>query len=84
MEDVYLFTSVKMNRHYNAYTTNGENYFWEGNMIQQKDRVQILLSKIPEDVAVTASVQFSRTEAREIDTVPEGNRVPYVGIMQFI
>ena len=70
VEDVYLLTSVEMNRHYNAYVTNGEKmFFWEVNMIQQKDRVQILLSKIPEDVAVTASVQFSRTEAREIDTV---------------
>ena len=46
-------------------------------MIQQKDRVQILLSKITEDVAVTESVQFLSTEAREIDTAPEGNIVPY-------
>ena len=35
--------------------------------------MQILLSNIPEDAAVTASVQVSSAEARTIDTVLEGN-----------
>jgi hypothetical protein len=53
---------------------NEENMLdWEGNMVQRRDRVQILLSNIPEGDAMTASVQVSSTEARTIDTVLEGN-----------
>jgi hypothetical protein len=73
-EDVYLLTPSRMDPHCDAYATNEENMLdWEGNMIQRKDRVQILLSDIPEDAVVTASVQVSSTEARAIDTVLEAN-----------
>ena len=74
VEDVYLLTPSTMNPHCNAYATNEEAMLdWEGNMVQRRDRVQILLSNIPEDAAVTASVQISSAEARTIDTVLEGN-----------
>jgi hypothetical protein len=77
-EDVYLLTPSRMNPHCNAYATNEEYMLnWEGNMIQRKDRAQILLSEIQEDVAMTASVQVSSTEARAIDTVLESNSVTY-------
>ena len=36
-------------------------------MVQRKNRVQILLSDIPEDSAVTASAEISSAEARTID-----------------
>ena len=73
-EDVYLLTPSTMNHHCDAYATNEENMLdWEGNMVQRRFRVQILLSNIPEDVAMTASVQVSSAEARTIDTVLEGN-----------
>ena len=55
----------------------GEHLDWEGNMEQRRDRVQILLSDIPKDVAMTASVQVSSTEARTIDNVLEGNVVSH-------
>jgi hypothetical protein len=73
-EDVYLSTPSTMNPHCDSYVSNEENMLdWEGNMVQKRDRVQILLSDIPEDAAVTASVEISSTEARTIDIVIEGN-----------
>jgi hypothetical protein len=68
-----LLTPNRMNPHCDAYATNEENMLdWVGNMIQQKDITQILLSKIQEDVAMAASVQeVPSTEARAIDTVLE-------------
>jgi hypothetical protein len=73
-EDVYLLTPSKWNPHCDSYATNEENMLdWEGNMVERKDRVQILLSEIQEDVAVAASVQVSSAEARAIDSVFEGS-----------
>ena len=73
-EDVYLLTPSMMNPHCDAHEMNEENMLnWEGNMVQRRDRVQILLSDIPGDAAMTESVQVSSAEARTIDTVLEGN-----------
>ena len=56
-EDVYLLTPSMMNPHCDAYATNEENMLdWEGNMVQRKNRVQILLSDIPEDAAACDSI----------------------------
>jgi hypothetical protein len=75
-EDVYLLTPSTMNPHSDAYATNEENMLdSEGNMVQRKNRVQILLSDIPEDAAVTASVEISSAEARTIDNVIGGTNV---------
>ena len=47
-EDVYLLTPNEMNPHCDTYTKIKENMLdLEGNMIQRKERVQILLSEIP-------------------------------------
>ncbi len=62
-EEVYLMTPTRMNPHCDSHATNEENMLdWEGNMIQRKDRVRILLSDIPEDTAMAASVQVSSIE----------------------
>ena len=77
-EEVYLITPNRMNPHCDAYATNEENMLdWEGNMIQRKDRVQILLSDIPEDVATAASMQVSSAEARAIDNVLDKNGITH-------
>jgi uncharacterized protein YabE (DUF348 family) len=74
-EDVYLLTPSTINPRCIAYATNEENMLdWEGNMVQRRDRVQKLLSDIPEDAAVTASVEISSAEARTIDIVIEGKQ----------
>jgi hypothetical protein len=74
VEDVYLLTPSTMNPHCDAYASNEDSMLdWEGNMVQKRDRVQILLSDIPENAAVTASVEISSAEARTIDIVIEGN-----------
>ena len=35
---------------------------YEGNMIEKKDRIQILLSDVPDDEAMTQDNQISNTE----------------------
>jgi hypothetical protein len=77
-EDVHMLTPSRMNPHCDAHATNEENMLdWEGNMIQQKDKVQILLSDIQEDVALAASAEVSSTEAKAINDVIDGNRAAY-------
>jgi hypothetical protein len=77
-KDVCGLASSRMNPHCNTHATNEENMLdWDSDMTQLKDRVQILLSKIQEDVAVAASVQVLSTEARAIDTVLERNGATY-------
>ena len=58
-----------MNPHSDAHVTNEENMLdWEGNMVTKKDRVQVLLTDIREDVALAASVlQVSSVETNAID-----------------
>jgi hypothetical protein len=71
-EEVYLLTPSKWNPHCDAYATNEENMLdWEGNMIQRKDRTQILLETIPEDIAMAASVYVSSAETKAINIVFE-------------
>jgi hypothetical protein len=77
-EDVCMLTPSRMNPHCDAHATNEENMLdWEGKMMQQKDRVQILLSDVQEDVALAASVQVSSTEAKAIDNVLDGDSATY-------
>jgi hypothetical protein len=77
-EDVHMLAPSRMNPHCDACAKNEENtHDWEGNMLQRKDRVQILLSNIQEDVALAASAQVSSTEAKAIDNVLDGNRAAY-------
>jgi hypothetical protein len=77
-EDVYLLTPSRMNPHCDSYATNEENMLdWEGSMIQRKDRVQILLSDIQEDVAMAASVQVSSAETKAVDNFLEASSATY-------
>ena len=73
-EDIYLITPSQMNPHCDAYATNEENMLdWEGNMVTKKDRVQVMLTDIQEDVALAASVQVSSVETIAIDNVFENH-----------
>jgi hypothetical protein len=78
LENIYLLTPSNMNPHCDSYATNEENMLdWEGKMIQRKDRVQILLSDIQEDVAMAASIQVSSAEAKVIDNFLETSSATY-------
>jgi hypothetical protein len=69
-EDIYLLTTSRWNPHDDSYATNEDNMLdWEGNMIVKKDRRQVLLSDVPEDTALAASVQISSVENCVIDSV---------------
>jgi hypothetical protein len=77
-EDVHVLTPSRMNPHCDARATNEENMLdWVGNMARRKDGVQILLSKIQEDVALAASAQVLSTETRAIATVLDMNDAAY-------
>jgi hypothetical protein len=77
-EDVCIHTPSRMNPHCGSYVTNEENMLdWEGNMTRQKDRVQILLSDVQDNVAMAASVQISSTEAKVVGTVLERHDVTH-------
>ncbi len=57
-EEVYLLTPSKWNPHSDAYATNEENMLdWEGNMVEKRDRSQILLSEVHEDTAFVETGQ---------------------------
>ena len=44
---------------------------WEGNMSENKDRRQIILSNIPQYFSLAASVEISCVKRRVVDTVFE-------------
>lgn len=69
-EEVYMLTPSRWNPHCDSYATNEENMLdWEGNMVEKRDREQIILSEIQEDAVLSASVQVSSIESKTIDTV---------------
>ena len=52
-EEVYLITTSRWNPHYKAYTSNKKiMIYWEGHLIEKKDRQHFLLSEIEEDVTI--------------------------------
>jgi hypothetical protein len=68
-EEVYLLTPSRWDPHQSAYAENEENMLdWEGNMVERRDRKQILLSDIAEDEAMAASVQIGSIEVQAVDT----------------
>jgi hypothetical protein len=76
-EDIYLLTPSRWNPHDDSYATNEENMLdWEGNMVMKKNRVQVLLSEVPEDIAVAASVQISSIKNFAIDSVLQMGQSP--------
>ena len=71
-DDVYLITPERWDPHDEAYAVNEENMLdWEGHMIDRKRRPQVLLSDIPEDDVMAASVTISAAESHEIDRLLE-------------
>jgi hypothetical protein len=71
-EEVYLLTPSRWDPHQSAYAENEENMLdWEGNMVERKDRKQILLSDIEGDEAMAASVQVGSIEVKAIDLLME-------------
>jgi hypothetical protein len=62
-EEVYILTLSKWDPHQSAYADIEESMLnWEGNMVERRDRKQILLSNIEEDEAMAASVLIGAIE----------------------
>jgi hypothetical protein len=69
-EEVYMLTPSRWDPHQSSYATNEENMLdWEGNMIERRERQQLLLSDIEESHAMAALVSIGSTEADNIDLV---------------
>jgi hypothetical protein len=71
-EEIYALTPSRWDPHQTAYASNEDNMLdWEGNIIDKKDRQQLLLSDIQEDTFMAASIQIGSIETKAIDTVME-------------
>jgi hypothetical protein len=68
-DKVYLLTPTNWNPHDDAAYAENESSMldWEGNMIESRHRIKILLSDIQEDTMMAASVQVSAIESNMID-----------------
>jgi hypothetical protein len=68
-EDLFLLTpGGQWNPHSDAYAKNEENMLdWEGNMVEKRDRVQILLSDVEIDSAMASSATISKLETKIIN-----------------
>jgi hypothetical protein len=66
---VYLLTpNGRWNPNDDAYAFNEASMLdWEGNLMDKKDRVEVLLSQVPEDQEMSAAAVISDVEARAID-----------------
>ena len=52
-KEVYLLMPSRWNPNCDAYASNEENMLdWEGNMVEKRDRSQILLANVHEDIAL--------------------------------
>jgi hypothetical protein len=73
-DDVYLLTpNGKWDPNSDVYAENESNMLdWEGNIIDKKDRVQILLDEVHEDKAMAITASISKVEATAIDNNLEG------------
>ena len=68
-EEVYMLTPNQWNPHNEAFAHNEASMIdWEGNMVEPRDRQQILLSEVPvDDWYEASSVQVSNAENERID-----------------
>ena len=67
-EEVYLLTPSHWNPHCDSYAQNKENMLdWEGNMVERKDRMQILIDDLPDGAKTVGSTQISSVESARID-----------------
>ena len=68
IDDVYLLTPSRFDPHDPAYAINESCMLdWEGNIVEARNRQQILLSEIPEDTALSALLQVSQVENEAIN-----------------
>ena len=71
-EEVYLLMLSHWNPHCDSYAQNEENMLdWEGNMVERKDRMQILINDLPDGVKMIGSTQISSVESARIDAIVE-------------
>ena len=69
-EEVYLLTPSHWNPHCDSYTQNEENMLdWEGNMVERKDRMQILIDDLPDGVKTVGLTQTSKVKSARIDAI---------------
>jgi hypothetical protein len=68
-EEVFLLTPEgQWSPHSDAYARNEESMLdWEGNMVEKRDRMQILLSEVHIDSAMAASAEISQLESKSIN-----------------
>ena len=67
-EDVYMLTPSNWNPHNPVYSSNERNMLdWQGNMKQGKDRQQILLADIRDDVNMSAASYIGLEETQAIE-----------------
>lgn len=72
IDDVYVLTPTSWNPHSDVYARNEENMVdWEGNMVQAKDRVRLLMEDVADDPAMAAVVQIGSVESSVIDSALE-------------
>ena len=71
-EEVYLLTPSCWNPHCYSYAQNEENMLdWEGNMVERKDKMQILIDDLPDGAKTVGSTQISSVESARIDAIVE-------------
>ena len=71
-EEVYLLMPSLWNPHCDWYAQNEENMLdWEGNMVERKDRMQILINDLPDGVKTVGLTQISSVESARIDAIVE-------------
>lgn len=69
IDDVYTLTPERWNPHSDAYARNEEAMIdWEGNMVQAKDRMKILINEIPEDAIMAASLSIGSVEQTQVNS----------------
>jgi hypothetical protein len=69
IDDVYVLTPPKWNPHTDLYSRNEENMIdWEGNIVQEKDRVRLLIADIDENAEFAAVLSIGSVETLRIDS----------------
>ena len=68
-EEVYLLTPSRWNPHCDLYAQNLLD--WEGNMVERKDRMQILIKDLPDGAKMVGSTQISSVKSARIDAIVE-------------
>ena len=77
-EEVYLLTTRRWNPHDKAYSSNEASMtFWEGNLINKKDRQNFLLSDIEEDATISVTTKICSIDMRVVETLIDAAHQDY-------